>query len=161
MCSEELLYSWMWSCDVNWKWLTQFFMFNSFPSNDRVFCLSVFSLMYGRRRYYTSSERVLNIWIKTRKQAIVHVSRCICNMTRHQALNRILIKTASRYQMKCWSRYCYRTVQAWMCWSMFWSSFWIETWQQQQKTWFFAQFLFLMKHTDIQLLVKIDCMKLE
>ncbi len=41
--------------------------------------------LLGRRYYYASSERVLNLWIKTlkkqQKQAIAYVSRCICRIT--------------------------------------------------------------------------------
>lgn len=40
-------------------------LFNSFPAIDGIFQLFVFSLSYGRRHYQKSSERVLNVWIKT------------------------------------------------------------------------------------------------
>ncbi len=47
-----------------------------FPTIDRIFWLSVFSLLYGRGRYYTSYERVQNLQLRTRakkkqKQVIV------------------------------------------------------------------------------------------
>lgn len=38
---------------------------NSFPAIDVMFWLYVFSLLYGRGRCYTSSERVTNFWMKT------------------------------------------------------------------------------------------------
>ncbi len=38
---------------------------NSLPFIDRIFCLSGISLLNGRRCYYTSSERVHNLPIKT------------------------------------------------------------------------------------------------
>lgn len=44
-----------------------------------------FSLLYGRRRYYASSERVLNLWNtvqKKQKQAIIYISRWICKIMR-------------------------------------------------------------------------------
>lgn len=76
------------------------FLNNRYENTIAQYCLSVhtsceissFPCFYGRGRYYTSSERVLNLHIKTKakkmqKQAISYVNRIICKITRSSTLN--------------------------------------------------------------------------
>ncbi len=61
---------------------------NSFLAIDVIFWLSVFSLLYGRGRCNTSSERVLHLWMKTqvkKKQKKQEIA-CTLNNTKQTGL---------------------------------------------------------------------------